>query len=82
MLRFKNLRDLEFWKKLEDFNKKEFKMDKLLNKYLSFKKMKKEQKKEKRFLKKDNQENSTLKEQKKLLKEELALPKVLHKLNS
>jgi hypothetical protein len=57
-------------------------MDKLLNKYLSFKKMKKEQKKEKRFLKKDNQENSILKEQKKFLKEELALPKVLHKLNS
>jgi uncharacterized protein YktA (UPF0223 family) len=49
MLMFKNLIDLEFWKKLEDFNKKEFKMDKLLNKYLSFKKMKKEQRKEKRF---------------------------------
>jgi uncharacterized protein YktA (UPF0223 family) len=82
MLRFKNLRDLEFWKKLEGYNKKEFKMDKLLNKYPSFKKMKKEQKKEKRFLKKDNQENSILKEQKQLLKEELALPKVLLKLNS
>lgn len=47
--KYRNLKNLENWKKEEDFNYKPYKMDKSLNKYRILRKMKKELKKEKKF---------------------------------